>query len=141
VQRQLIFRVLISSWLLVSSGCSRSSIGTDEVKSNLETSISLVAETELFLTFVAEGKSTPEFTKGHIGYLEQEIESLQKKLRQSPPEPSVSESVRECGAQLIALRQELSHLPASSENKNQLLRSRARISTIRKKLEDIHLAR
>ena len=134
-------RIVIWSWLLVSFGCSRSSIGPDEAKANLETGISLVAETEMFLTFVAEGKSVPNFTQGHIAYLEQEVESLQKQLDDSPPEPSVSEMVHECRAQLVVLHQELLRFPASVKNKNELVASRARISAVRKKLEDIYSAR
>jgi hypothetical protein len=141
VKRQIIFRVLISSCLLVCVGCSPRSIGPDEAKSNLQTSISLVAETEVFLTFVAERKSTPVFTRGHIGYLEQKVGSLEKQLDQSPPEPSVSEIVRECRAQLVVLDHELLAVPAIMENKNELLASRARISAVRKRLEDIRSTR
>ena len=126
---------------MVSLGCSASFIGLDEAKANLETGISLAAETEMFLTFVAEGKSTPDFAKGHIAYLEQEVESMQKQLGQSPPEPSASELVGEYRAQLVVLRHELLRFPASMEDKNQWLTSRARISAVRKKLEDIRSAR
>ena len=141
VKRRAIFRILISLCLSAFLGCSPNSIGPDEAKGNLKTSISLVAETEMFLTFVAEGKSTPAFTRGHAAYLEQEVESLQKKLGQSPSEPSISEIVRECRGQLAVLHQELSDLPASIENKNQLLKSRARLFAVRKKLEDVRPAR
>lgn len=95
----------------------------------------------MFLTFVAEGKSTPDFTNGHIAYLEQEIESLEKQLDQSPPAPFVSGTVRECREQLMVLHRELLRLPVNMENRDQLLASRARISAIRKKLEDIQSAR
>jgi hypothetical protein len=135
-----ITKTLVFLLLLISVGCSKSTIGPEKARSDLTNSISFAEETDWFLAFVLNGSSTVRFTRGHAVYLGQEIGKLQQQLLQSRPQAAVANTIRECKMQLEMLRHELVRIANHPEDRNELLGSRTKIQNIREALKRIPAA-
>ena len=99
------------AFTLLLSGCSRQKvIGSDDLRSQLTTAISLASETETFLDYVSQHRSTANFAAGHIAYLSQTAADAAKDLHQSKPIYSIEQQFTQSRQQLDALASQLDAL-------------------------------
>jgi len=122
------------AFAILLSGCSRQKIiGPDDLRSQLTAAISLASETETFLDYLSQHRSTFNFALGHIAYLAQTAGQDAKELHQSKPAPSIAQQFPACqeqfdslASQLSALQQEVAvgQTPAVAIRKDQLAQLR-----------------
>ena len=96
---------------ILLSGCSRQKImGADDLRSQLTAAISLTSETEIFLDYVTQHRSTVNFAAGHMAYLSQTAVQAAKELQQSTPTYSIQQQFTQTRQQLDALASQLASL-------------------------------
>jgi hypothetical protein len=96
---------------IVLSGCSRQKImGADDLRSQLTAAISLTSETETFLDYVTQHRSTTNFAAGHIAYLSQTAAQAAQDLHQFTPTYSIEKQFTQSRQQLDALASQLAAL-------------------------------
>ena len=118
------------------AGCSRKrTIGRDEVRSEIRSAISFVAESEMFVDYIRQGHATRHYAEEHAAYLEDAVEQSAKELEQGTPEPGTENAVHECRIQLELLCHELSGIRAAIGNNNALAAAKERMGSIRARLE------
>lgn len=120
------------------AGCSRKkSIGRDEVRSEILSARSFAAESEMFVDFVLQGRSTHRYAEGHSAFLEQAVEQSAEELGHAVPDANAANSVRECRSNLGMLARELSRIRAAigGGDEDALLAAQIRIRHIRESLE------
>ena len=99
------------AFAILLSGCSRQKIiGPDDLRSQLTASISLASETETFLDYLSQHRSTFNFAAGHMAYLSQTAAQAAKELHQSTPTYSIAQQFSQCRQQLDALASQLAAL-------------------------------
>jgi hypothetical protein len=106
-------RTLIATlaFAILLSGCSRQKImGADDLRSQLTAAISLTSETEIFLDYVTQHRSTGNFAAGHLAYLSQTAAQATKELQQSTPTYSIQQQFTQSRQQLDALGSQLASL-------------------------------
>src|SRR4051812_12477065 len=102
--KQAIGLALLALSVASLAGCShQKSIGRDELKSDIRTARSFAAESEIFIEFVIQGRSTHRYAEEHSAYLEDEVQQLAKELGQATPEPGIQIPFRECHANVNML--------------------------------------
>ena len=122
------------AFAILLSGCSRQKIiGPDDLRSQLTAAISLASETETFLDYLSQHRSTFNFAAGHMAYLSQTAAQAAKELHQSTPTYSIAQQFSQCRQQLDALASQLAALqqevavgqtPAVAIRKDQLAQLR-----------------
>lgn len=85
-------------------------MGADDLRSQLTAAISLTSETETFLDYVTQHRSTGNFAAGHIAYLSQTAADAAKDLHQSTPTYSIQQQFTQSRQQLDALASQLASL-------------------------------
>ena len=118
------------------ASCSHSkTINRDDARSEIKAAVSLVSESELFVEYVRQGRSTRPYADGHAAYLEDAVQQSLNKLKQTEPEPGTAAAVHECSAQLELLDRELSGIPAKFGHDEALAAAKERMTSIRASLE------
>ena len=119
-------------------GCSRNkSIDRDQARSEVRSALSFVAESEMFLNFVIQGRAPRHYAAEHTVYLEQAIGKSAKELTRAVPESHAKDSIDECQAGLSALARELSGIRTviPVDDEKALAAALRRITAIRESLE------
>jgi soluble lytic murein transglycosylase-like protein len=99
------------AFAILLSGCSRQKImGADDLRSQLTAAISLTSETETFLDYVTQHRSTGNFAAGHLAYLSQTAAQAAKQVQQSTPTYSIQQQFTQSRQQLDALGSQLASL-------------------------------
>src|SRR5512146_1912848 len=78
---------------MLLTACSHSQSTPEELKSDAAELISIAAEGELFASFVAQGRATAAFVKGHPEYLRKQLKDLRKDLDKENPDPRLENSL------------------------------------------------
>jgi uncharacterized coiled-coil DUF342 family protein len=124
-------------FILVLCSCSRhKTLTREELRSDLISAKSLVAETEMFLDYVRQNRATKYYAQGHIEYVTQEIERSRKELQESSPAQGEEDAVQELRAQLDALKVELHSLRGRLDDEVALATANERIEKIRQALDE-----
>ena len=104
VARNLTAALLLIPLLLLLAACSRQRrITADDLRSDLTSAISFAAETEIFIDFVRQGRSTDNYADGHLQYLSDELNRSASELHESTPEAAIAEKAQECRTLLDSL--------------------------------------
>ena len=99
------------AFAMLLSGCSQQkTVSARNLRSQLTAAISLASETETFLDYVAQHRSTANFAAGHIAYLSQTAAQEAKELQQSTPTYSIQQQFTQSRQQLDALASQLAFL-------------------------------
>jgi soluble lytic murein transglycosylase-like protein len=103
--------IVTLAFAILLSGCSRQKImGADDLRSQLTAAISLTSETETFLDYVTQHRSTGNFAAGHLAYLSQTAAQAAKQVQQSTPTYSIQQQFTQSRQQLDALASQLASL-------------------------------
>jgi hypothetical protein len=129
--------ILLTALLLLVSCSRQKTISADELRSDLTEAISVAAEAEAFLDYVAQGRSTENYANGHIRYLVEEAYRTAKQLQQAAPEVSTEKSLPESRKEVGSLAHELATVRAAMEYSEPFGDSRQNISNIRAALEQV----
>jgi hypothetical protein len=122
--------------LMLPTSCShRSAISRAELSSIVRSSISLTSETEMSLDYVAEGRSTRNFTSGHFRYIAREVEQNVRQLSESRPSPGIEQEFRNSEADVKELESELTTISSQAINARTISAAKQRITEIRGALE------
>ena len=127
--------VLVSALLLLSSCSRQKTISSDQLRSNLTSAASFAAETETFIDYVLKNRATREYARGHIEYLANEVNRSAKELHQASPDATTRQGLQTCQAQLDLLATELTAVRSGIENPEILAAAKARITRIRRVIE------
>ena len=122
--------------MIGAGGCSKRPIKAEELQSNVISGISLAQETEMFIDYVREGRSTSAFAKGHIKYLEDTAEDESKELRDKAAETKDQAKLQSCRASFDSLTRELESLGKQRGGDAELVAAKGRIAEIRKELQE-----
>jgi uncharacterized coiled-coil DUF342 family protein len=124
-------------FILVLCSCSRhKTLTREELRSDLISAKSLVAETEMFLDYVRQNRATKYYAQGHIEYVTQEIERSRKELQESSPAQGEEDAVQELRAQLDALKAELLSIHARLDDRTALATAKEHVARIRHALDE-----
>jgi hypothetical protein len=116
--------------------CSRKkTISRDELRSEIKSAYSFVAESEMFIDYIRQGHATRHYTQAHATYLKERVTQLEKELAQAVPEPATADVVRECRTCMALLHRELSTIAIAAGDNAALDAARKRIENLRKSLE------
>jgi hypothetical protein len=134
--RQTIILVLLLAAAAALTSCSRSkTISPDEVRSEIRSAYSFVAESEMFIAYVRQGHATRHYAQAHATYLEDAVKQFEKELEQGAPEPRTENVIPECSTYMKLLRRELSGMATLIGKSNALAAAEKRVESIRKSLE------
>jgi hypothetical protein len=123
--------------ILVLCGCSRhKNPTTDKLRSELISAKSLAAETEMFLDYVRQKRSTKHYAQGHIEYLTEEIERSRGELQESSPAQGEQDVVQNFKAQFDALKGELQSIRGRMDDEVALSTAKEHIERIRRGLDE-----
>lgn len=119
---------------LVLACCShQKQLSKDELRSQLRSTASFAAETELLLQYVQQNRATHAYTLGHAQYLADEIKRAQEELRKSAVPPELQQKFDLCRRQSEWLANALRVLPSELSNPGAL-------SSVQGKVRDIRLS-
>jgi hypothetical protein len=129
--------VLLCSMLTATlASCSRNkTVGRDEVRSQIRSANSFVAESEMFIDYIRQGHATHHYVKAHAAYLEDAVKQSEKELEQGNPETGTGNVIHECVTDMDLLRRELSGIAALSGDNDGLAAAKTRMESIRKSLQ------
>jgi len=133
-------RTLIATlaFAILLSGCSRQKIiGPRDLCSQLTAAISLASETETFLDYVAQHRSTGNFAAGHIAYLSQTAADAAKDLHHFTPTYSIEQQFTQTRQLLDALTSQLATLQHQAASGDTPPSSRDELAQLRRSLEQI----
>jgi len=133
-------RTLIATlaFAILLSGCSRQKIiGPRDLCSQLTAAISLASETETFLDYVAQHRSTGNFAAGHIAYLSQTAADAAKDLHHFTPTYSIEQQVTQSRQQLDALASQLAALQRQAARGETPAAAKDHFAQLRHSLEQI----
>lgn len=122
---------------VLSSCSSQKTITTDQFDSDLRTALSLCAESQLFVEYVQEGKSTDAFRRGHVEYLEQLATDQLREAEQAAPDKAIETSFRVYVEQLRALSDQLQLLKTTKPQQVAFLKIRTNIAAIERALQQV----
>lgn len=131
---------LLTALLLLISCSRQKTISAEELRSDLTEAISVAAETEAFIDYVAQHRATTSYAKGHVEYLTQEANRTAKELRQAAPEASTENVFPQSREQVDSLVHEIATLRATIDHPQAVADSRQKISSIRTALEQAKAA-
>ena len=124
-------------FILALCACSRQkTLTTDEIRSQLLSAKSLAAETEMFLDYVRENRTTKHYAQGHIEYLTEEIERSREELQESSPAQGEEDAVRKLRTQFDALRAELHSIRGKLDDEAALAAAKEHLASIRQALDE-----
>jgi hypothetical protein len=122
--------------LLLLAGCAgKKTITPDELRSQIGSAISLASETETFLDYVRQHRSTRPYSAGHLNYLADEADRASQDLQKSVPPANAEQQFQTCLTQLRELVKQLTAVRSSLDNRDALAVATTRITHIRKALE------
>jgi hypothetical protein len=132
-----VLTVLLCSVLAAAlASCSRKkTVGRDEVRSQIRSANSFVAESEMFIDYIRHGHATHRYVEAHAAYLQDAVRQSEKELAQEKSETRTGHLIRECITDMDLLRRELSGIPALSGNNDGLAAAKKRMESIRKSLQ------
>ena len=131
----VICEVLLAAATL--SGCSpKKTVGREEMLSYFKIAHSLAAESEMFIEYVQQGKSTRHYSEAHAVYLEDLAWQTAKELRRAIPEPASRSASLECQTELEMLARDIAAIQASIGNENVLAAAKQRLASIRHRADE-----
>jgi hypothetical protein len=120
------------------SGCSRQKIiGPRDLRSQLTAAISLASETETFLGYLSQHRSTVNFAAGHLAYLSQTAAQDAKELHQSTPTYSIEQQFSQSQQQIDALASQLAALQNEVALGQTPTFAKDQLAQLRRRLEQI----
>jgi hypothetical protein len=123
--------------LLALAACSHTkTLDPDELRSDLTQAISLASETETFVDYVLLNRSTANFARGHLGYLQEEAGQFASELSDSSPQSSIKHVLPTCAKELASLADALGSAQQDSGNPETLRVINRHIAGIRRQLEE-----
>jgi hypothetical protein len=81
--------IVILALLLAAAltSCSRKkTLGPDDLRSQIRSAHSFVAESEMFIDYIRQGHATRHYAEGHATYLKDAVTQLEKEFEQAVPE-------------------------------------------------------
>jgi hypothetical protein len=131
--------VLVPGLWLAMTACSNKTIGRDEARSKIKSALSFTAESEMFIDYIRQGRSTRPYAQGHALYLEDEVKRSIQELGHGVPGSGTQNAIRECIAGLNSLDRELARIPTALGNDSALADAQERLRNIQKTLERARL--
>jgi hypothetical protein len=136
-QTIIILALLLAAAALTS--CSRKkTLGPDELRSEIRSAHSFVAESKMFIDYIRQGRATRHYAEGHATYLKDAVTQLEKELEQAVPEPGAQNVVSDCRSYVQMLRRELSVVATEFGDNDALAAAGKRMENIRKNLEEAY---
>ncbi|MGI9075587.1 MAG: hypothetical protein ACR2JB_30630 [Bryobacteraceae bacterium] len=134
--RQTIFILALLLAAAALTSCSRKkTLGRDELRSEIRSAYSFVAESEMFIDYIRQGHATRHYAEGHATYLKDAVAQLDKELEQAAPEPGTQNVVSDCRSYMALLCRELSGIATNVGDNDALAVAGKRMENIRKSLE------
>jgi hypothetical protein len=127
---KLLYVFSIVSLALVSSAQAKT-LTNEELRSVLQSALSLASETELFIGQIENGRLLPRFQAGHADYLRDAAMQQASELRESSPESGDIKIVATCAEQLESLAHELALISTLSGNNEALAKAREQVEAIK----------
>jgi hypothetical protein len=135
LQKASVLTIPLLLTLATLPGCSHRKISKQELQSELRSTTSLVAETQMFIDYIRQGHATRHFAEEHAMYLADEAKRSAKKLAQARPEKGSEDIVHGCRAQLERLSGELAAIPTAIGNDDALAVVKDALTRMRADLE------
>jgi hypothetical protein len=131
--------IVILALLLAAAltSCSRKkTLGPDDLRSEIRSAHSFVAESEMFIDYIRQGHATRHYAEGHATYLKDAVTQLEKEFEQAVPEPGTPQNVgSNCKSYMQMLCRELSGVATKFGDNDALAAAGKRMENIRKNLE------
>jgi hypothetical protein len=133
-QTIIILALLLAAAALTS--CSRKkTLGPDDLRSEIRSAHSFVAESEMFIDYIRQGHATRHYAEGHATYLKDAVTQLEKELEQAVPEPGAQNVFSDYRSYVQMLCRELSVVATRFGDNDALAAAGKRMENIRKNLE------
>jgi hypothetical protein len=117
--------------LALASSLQAKTLSNQELRSDLQSALSLASETQLFIGQIENGRLLPQFQAGHADYLRDAAIRQASELRESASEPGVTKIAATCAEQLELLARELALISTMSRNDEALPEARKRVEAIK----------
>ena len=127
--------------LLLTSCATQRRIDRDDLNSDLTRGISLASEASLYLQYSAELRTSQSFSEGHLHYLADEANRIEKELQQAISAPEDTHTLNEARFQFQALSQQLVLMQQSSSDANAPLHSIRELDEIGKAMQQAKSSR
>ena len=128
--------------ILLLACCSRQQrLSRDDLHSQLTSAASLASETELFLEYVQQNRSTRAYAQGHTDDLTAEVKRSAEELRDHSVSPELEPSLDLCRTQLELLANTLSDLQPGFANPNTLAAAKEKLRKIEEALQNADSSR
>jgi hypothetical protein len=121
--------------LLLASCSHQKRLSKDELRSQLRSTASFAAETELFVQYVQQNRATRPYARGHAEYLGDEVRRLAEELRNSSVAPELQQKLEVCRTQVEGLANALSELPSEFADPDALASAQQKIRDIQRALD------
>jgi hypothetical protein len=106
-------------------------LSNEELRSDLQSALSLASETQLFIGQIENGRLLPQFQAGHADYLRNTAMRQASELRESASESGDTKIVATCAEQLELLARELALIGTISRNDEAFHEARKRVEAIK----------
>jgi hypothetical protein len=136
--RQTIILVLLLAITALTSCSRKKTISRDELRSDIRSAYSFVAESEMFIDYIRQGHATHHYAEGHATYLKDAVTQLEKELAQAAPEAGTENVIPECRSYMELLRRELSSIATVAGDNAALAAARKRMVDLRDSLEKVY---
>ena len=103
----------------------------EDLRSDLQSALSLASETELFIAQIENGRLLPRFQSGHADYLRDAALRQASELLDSSPDSSETRMVAMCAERLESLAHELALISTMSRNNEEFPKVRRRVEVIK----------
>jgi hypothetical protein len=123
-----VFSVVTLALVFTAQAKSRSN---EELRSDVQSALSLASETELLIGQIEKGRLLAQFQAGHADYLRDVATRHASKLRESFQDSGDRQIVATCAEQLESLAHELALLSTMSGNDESLPKTRERVEAIK----------
>jgi len=126
--------VVVLSFVLLDCSTEKK-INSDELRSKIKSAISLAAETQLFIDYVQQGRSTRHYAEGHARYIYEEASEATGEVRRLKPDAGAESAMIEYITGIIGLQRQLATMQVSLDNPDNLAVVAKKVSEIQSRLQ------
>jgi hypothetical protein len=109
----------------------------EDLRSDLTAATSLATESESFLVYVLQGRSTQSYAEGHLSYLADEAQHNAEDLQKAAPESGLETQFKQCQRQLNLLQGEIQAASRAKADAQSLQRVKREIESTRQRFAEL----
>lgn len=127
----------VTAAVLLASCSHQKKESREDLRSEVTAATSLATESESFLAYVLQGRSTPSYAEGHLLYLADEAQHQAADMQKAVPEPGIEAQFKECQKRLNSLREQIHAAARAQADGDSLQRVKQEIESTRQRLAEI----